>query len=834
MRRIRFALRTLGKTPILTLVVVLSLGLGIGANTAIFSLFYQMILRSLPVERPEELVLLSSPGDFKSGRSSADDAGGMDSIFSYRMFRELEKRPQGVTAVAGFRSIGANLSFQNQTVNANATLVSGAYFPVLGVKPLFGRLIWREDDVHGSGNAVAVLGYGYWKDRLGGRPEVLNQPIRVNGQVFTIVGVTPRGFTGTTLGSDPDVFLPLSFKPRLTPGWDGTDRYDDYWLYLFARLKPGGTRLQAETGLNTLYAGLLEDQAKTIRGRDAAYIQRFLESRVSLREGKQGQSSMREESRTPLHILMAATGLVLLIAMANAANLLLARSAQRRKELAIRAALGASRRDIMGQLLTEALLLSAGGGLAGLVLASWTLNLLLAEVGGGETPIYFLTARLEWPVLLFSLALAMLTGLLFGLHPAFEAARHGVADTLKDDSGHASSSRGSARVRKLLVTMQVAVSALLLIPTGLFLKSLVNLLHLDLGLKTDNLVTFRISPELNSYKPEQSRALFERVEEQMAAIPGVRSVTASMVPLIAGSNWGNNLTVEGFASGPQADTFSMFNLVGAGFFGKMGIPLIAGREFTERDSLAGGKVAIVNQTFARHFFGSGNPLGRKFCPGRGKVTPDIEIVGVVKDTKYSSVKQKPPRLYYTPWRQSKDIGSISFYVRTALEPAQVIPQVRRVMSSLDRDLPLQGLRTLDDQIRQNIMADRLVLELAAVFAILATVMAMLGLYGVMAHSVTRRTREIGIRLALGAGIGRIRYMILRELLVILVAGLATGVPAALALARLTESQLFGVTSRDGIVIAGAVAALAVAALLAGYFPARRATRVNPVQALRYE
>ena len=417
MKQIRFTLRTLAKTPMLALVVVLSLGLGIGANTAIFSLLHQIILRSLPVDRPEELVLLNSPGEFKSGRSSTDNSGGMDSIFSYRIFRELEKRPDGVTAVAGFRDIGANVRFENQTVNASAMVVSGSYFPVLGTRPLVGRLISPQDDVHGAGNAVAVLGYGYWKDRLGSRREVLNQPIYVNSQAFTVVGVAPMGFTGTTPGQAPDVFVPMSFKPRLTPGWDGTDRYDDYWVYLFARLKPGVARAQAETALNSVYAGLVEEQAKTIRGRDAAYIQRFRQARLTLREGKQGQSSMRDESRTPLYILMAATGLVLLIAMANAANLLLARSAQRRRELAIRTALGAGRRDIMGQLLTEALLLSAGGGLAGLVLASWTLNLLLAHLGGDE-PIYFLSARLEGPILLFGLGISALTGLLFGLYPA--------------------------------------------------------------------------------------------------------------------------------------------------------------------------------------------------------------------------------------------------------------------------------------------------------------------------------------------------------------------------------------------------------------------------------
>jgi predicted permease len=823
MARIRFALRSLAKAPLLSLVVVLSLGLGIGANTAIFSLLHQVVLNSLPVERPEELAILHAPEEFKNGRSSSNDSGGMNSVFSYPMFRGLEK-----AGVAAFRFLGANVGYAKQTISGSVTVVSGGYFPTLGVRPMIGRTITPEDDLAGGGNAVAVLGYGYWHDRLGADPNVLNQPVRINGHAFTIVGVAPRDFTGMTLGSETDTYVPLSFKPQLTPNWDGTKRWNDYWLYLFTRVKAGTSRAQAAAALNGTFAGLVEEQATKERFRDDQRRQRFLAQRLTLVDGRQGQSSFRDGVSTPVWILMAATGLVLLIAMANAANLLLARSAQRKRELAIRAAMGAGRGELMAQLLTEALLLAAAGGAAGILLGVITLRLLLAQFGG-DTPSYSLTSDLEWPVLLFSLGLSVATGLLFGLYPAWEAARVTPAGTLKDEAGQSSGTRGTARVRQALVCAQVMVSAVLLIPTGLFLKSLVNLTHVDLGIRTENLVGFSVSPSLNGYTNEQSRAFFERSEAELAAIPGVRGVAASLVPLIAGSNWGNNVRIEGRPAGEN--DHSMFNEVGPGFFGKMGIPLIAGREFTESDNLAGQRVAIVNETFVKHFLESRNPIGVKF---RGGEPADSEIVGVVKDSHYSGVKQTVPNLYYIPWRQDKEVGSLGFYVRSALPADQTIAAIRRTMSQIDRDLPAENLRTMDEQVRRNIRTDRIVLELAGTFAVLATMLAMLGLYGVMAHSVTRRTREIGIRMALGAGPACIRGMVLREMSWIVAIGLSIGVPAAMLLAKYTESQLFGVKARDVMVMAGAVAALVVTAAAAGFLPARRASRVSPMVALRYE
>jgi predicted permease len=830
MARIRYALRSLAKSPLLSIVVVLSLGLGIGANTAIFSLLHQLVLRSLPVQKPEELVLVTAPGDFKSGRSSSDDSGGMDHIFSYPVLRALEKNSQALAGLAGFRHMGANLSFAKQTISGGFSLVSGHYFPMLGVRPLMGRTIEPEDDgAPGAGNPVAVLGYGYWHDKLGGRSEILNQPLRVNGQLFTVVGVLPKDFTGTTIGQEPDAYVPMSFKPLLTPNWNGTDRYDDYWIYLVGRLKPGTTREQAAASLNSTYRGIVEEHAKTLKWRDPKRIERYRESKLSLVEGKHGSTGNREERRTPLLILMAATAMVLLIAMANAANLLLARSAQRKRELAIRAAMGAGRGELMGQLLTEALLLASAGGLAGVFLGQATLHLLISKISGDET-VYFVTSDLEWPVLLFALGLSMLTGLLFGLYPAWDGSRASVALTLKDESGQSSATAGTARIRKALVCAQVTISAVLLIPTGLFMKSLVNLLHVDLGMNTENVIGFGISPSLNGYKPEQCRALFERAEAELAAIPGVRSVASALVPLIAGSNWGNDVRVEGASAAVNNGGNARFNEIGPGFFGKMGVPLIAGREFNESDGLT-QKVAIVNQTFVKSFMEGRNPIGLKLATDG---TFDTEIVGVVKDSHYSGVKQTPPKLYYIPWRQDRRINGLSFYVRSAIPTDQMFQQVRRVMRGIDSDLPLENLRTLDQQVRRNIRNDQIVLQLAAAFAILATALAMLGLYGVMAHTVTRRTREIGIRIALGAEPGRIRGMVLRESMWILGIGLVTGVPAALFLTRLTESQLFGVKTNDAVVIMTAVAALVVTAVAAAYLPARRASRVNPLNALRYE
>jgi predicted permease len=527
-------------------------------------------------------------------------------------------------------------------------------------------------------------------------------------------------------------------------------------------------------------------------------------------------------------ILILGTGLVLLIAMANAANLLLVRSAERRKELAIRAAMGASRAELIGQFLTEALLLAVVGEAASLAIAAVTLKLLLVS-WGGQTHDSFASTGLNWPVLWFSLGLSLVTGLLVGLYPAWDAARTSLATTLNDESAKASSSRGAVRLGKALVCSQVTISIVLLVPTGLFLKSLVNLLHVDLGIRTANVIGFRITPQWNGYTPVQSRTIFERAEAELAAIPGVRSAVGSSVPLLANSNWGNSFSMEGLAPDAKRPN-SKFNEVGPEFFSKAGIPLVSGREIRETDTATAPKVVVVNETFVKQFFAGHNPIGHRIGFGKGGDL-DTEIVGVVRDSHYSSVRQQPPPLIYRAWRQDNKLGSISFYVRSDLSPKQIVPQLRAVMRSIDADVPLEDLRTMEEQVHSNIRSDELIMRLASAFAVLATILAMMGLYGVMAHGVAQRTREIGIRMALGAAPARICAMVMRELVWILGFGLGVGIPVALASTRLLESRLFGVHGKDATVVACATLLLVITA---AYWPARRASRVDPLNALRCE
>jgi predicted permease len=501
---------------------------------------------------------------------------------------------------------------------------------------------------------------------------------------------------------------------------------------------------------------------------------------------------------------------------------------ERRKELAIRAAIGASRWELMVQFLTEAVLLAVAGGVAGIAIASLSLKLLLASWGTDATSLNH--ASLNWTILWFSLGLSLATGIVFGLYPAWDAARTTLATTLSGESAKASSSRGSARLRRALVCVQLTIAIVLLVPTGLFLKSLVNLLHVDLGIRTANIIGFRITPQSNGYTPAQSKAIFERAEAELATIPGVRSAVGSLVPLLANSNFGTGFSVEGLGA-RRLNT--KFNEVGPDFFAKAGIPLIAGRDIRETDTAAAPKIVVVNETLVKQIFNGSNPIGRRIGFGKNGEL-DTEIVGIVKDSHYSSVRQQTPAVFYRPWRQDEKLGSISFYVRSELRPQQIVPQIREVMRSIDGDVPLEDLRTLAEQVHHNIRGDELIMRLAVAFAALATTLAMLGLYGVMAYGVARRRREIGIRMALGAAPAGILSMIMRELAGILAIGLGLGIPLALAATRVIESRLFDVHARDLTILVSATLLLSLTAAAAAYLPARRASRVDPLDALRCE
>jgi putative ABC transport system permease protein len=835
MPSLKFAIRTLFRTPFVTAIAIVSLALGIGATAGIFSVFHQVLLQSLAVPDPSALVNLSAPGP-KPGFGNCGRAGDCEVVFSYAMFRDLQKAQTVFTDIAAYVDFAANLAFESQTSTGDGLLVSGSYFPVLKLQPALGRLLNSNDDHLVGESQVVVLGYNYWSSRFGLDPAVLNKQLIVNGHSLTVVGVAPKGFDGTTIGMRPALFVPITLRSLLDANHNAWSLRTDYWAYLFARLRPGTTIDAARASLGAQYHAIINDvEAPLQKDMSPQTMARFRAKPILLAPGGRGQSSVPDQARTPLRLLLGVTAFVLLIACANIANLLLARSAARAGEMAIRLSIGASRARLIGQLLTESLLLAALGGIAGLVVAQWTLMLVISLLPPELQ--HTITFSMSGTVILFGIGLTFATGLLFGLFPALHSTRPDLVSTLKNQAGQPSGAKGAARARLALATSQIALAMMLLASSGFFVKSLLNISRLDLGFKIDHVVTFGLSPDLNGYSVDRTRLFFQRLEDQLRAAPAVTAVTMSNVPLLAGTNRSRDVAVQGFKAGPDTDSRSRYNRVGPGYFSALGIPLIAGREFTDADTVHSAKVALVNQTFAKKF-GLGNDAVGKFmgwAAGEGYRSKfDTTIVGVVEDAKYSEVKQTVPPQFFVPYRQDEGLGRMHVYVRTSGDIAQAASAITAVMKRLDPNLPIEELETLPDQVLNNTYLDRMITTLSAAFALLATLLAAIGIYGVLAYTVAQRTREIGLRMALGAAPTRVRGMVLRQVAMMTLVGALVGLAGALGVGKAAQSMLFQMTGADPAVLALSAVALALVALCAGFIPAHRASRVDPMRALKYE
>ena len=831
MRNIRLAVRMLLKTPFVTAIAVLSLALGIGANAAIFSMFDQLLMHPLDVREPKRLVNLGAPGP-KPGSDSCNQAGSCEEVFSYAMFRDLEKAETPFSGLAAHRTTGVSLSMRNEPMTGDAEMVSGSYFPLLGLNAFKGRLLTPEDDKVIGANFVAVITYTFWENRLGKDPDVVGKVITINGKQYTIVGVSPRGFQGTTAGTRPVVFVPISMRGELERYTKWEDRRA-YWVYLFARLKPGVDVETATNNLNVIYHSIINDvEVPLQKEMSDKTMEAFRNKKVEVTPGSRGQSSIHRDAKTPIMLLFVVTAVVLLIACANIANLLLARGAGRATEMGVRLALGGTRRNLIAQLLTESVMLAVVGGIASLLVAQWTLSAIGAMLPPDTADT--LQFHISGTVIAFSALLSVATGIVFGLFPALHSTRDDLISAIRAGAGQITGGRAAARFRFSLVTAQIALSMGLLIMSALFLKSLMNVSRVDLGLSIDHVSTFEVVPERTGYDSARSAVLFDRIEQELAGTPGVTGVTDGMVPLIGGSSWGNSVHVQGFDCRPDVDCGSRYNEIGTEYFKTFDVPLVAGREFSVSDRMGAQPVAIVNQEFARKF-GLGNEAVGKFMgEGGDKDSLNIQIVGVVRNVKYNDVKDSVPAVFYRPWRQDASAGNLDFYVKSALPPEHMLATLRTVMKRIDPNLPIEELKTMPQQVEQNVFLDRMISILSSAFALLATLLAGVGLYGVLSYSVTQRTREIGVRMALGADAPRVRRLVMRQVGLMLLIGGAVGIVAAIGLGHAARSMLFELQGHDPVAVASAAVLLAMVALAAGFIPARRAALVDPMSALRYD
>jgi putative ABC transport system permease protein len=828
---LRFGLRMLAKSPGFTAIAVITLALGIGANTAIFSLMNQVLLQRLPVRNPDELVILRAPGPV-TGHVSTDGDG--TESFSYPMYKGLRDNNSVFSGVLARYNFSASVASHGQTDRASGELVSGNYFDVLGVEPAIGRVFSQEDDRVPGAEPMVVLSHSYWTRHFGADPSVLNKVLLINNVEMTVVGVSHAGFSGVQVGKTPDIFVPLMMTQEMTLYGETLDKWNDYWMTLLARRKPGISERQAEAGINAAYRPLLEEQLPQIKSAwNEDKRQRFLDKKILLSSGARGRTIVQRDSGGQIITLFVMVVLVLLIASTNVANLLLARGASRQREFAIRTAMGASRSRMIRQLVAESLLCAFGGGALGILLGTWLMRI-LTPIVVANAGVHGLTEKLDPTVLAFAIGATLLSGVFFGLIPAWRVTCLGVADVIKDQGSTSSASVSHVGFRKVLVAGQVAFTMLLLAGAGLFTHSLLNLRNQDLGMKTDNVISFSIQPLLNGYDTPRSIGLIDQMRARMATLPGVRSVGTGEVPTLTGDDEGSNITVEG---GPQlAEDLQNVDrdAVSPGYFSTLGIPLLSGREFTEGDGATAPKVAIASEAMVKRFLPGRNPIGAHFAFGGGKVKPDIEIVGVVKDVKQEHVSSAIQPYVYIPYTQRPKLTGMTFYVRSTQDPLLLGSALQGEVRQMDANLPVYDLKTMDRIVEEDLFSARMVAMLSASFAGLAALLAALGIYGVLAYVVVQRTREIGIRMALGAMAGQVRLLIVKEVGSMVLIGVGVGLPLAYGLARFSESLLYGVHAGDPAVYASGLALIGLIALAACFLPARRATRVDPLVALRYQ
>jgi len=828
LQNLRYALRQLRKYPGFTAVAVLTLAVGIGANAAIFSLVDQVLLKQLPIREPGRLVALQFVG---SDTGHTDSWGGGENIqFSYPMYRDLRDQNSVFEGMLAVFPAQIGVQWHNTPSLASSEMVSGNYFSVLGVRPALGRLFVPEDSATRGASQLVVLNYLYWTEHFASDSSVINQSLLINGNPYTIIGVAQPGFNSVITGQHTDLFVPITMKAQITPQWDELENRRSKWMSIVARLKPGISQQQAEAGITALWKSLRAIELQSITAHSQRFREHFVEkSSIKLLDGSKGLSSLRETMRTPLLILMGMVGLLTFMAVANVGSLLLVRASARTREISVRYSLGATRGRVIGQLLVEGLALGLAGGAFGLGLSPLLTKALLHIMDSGQRS---LSASPDRSVVVFCFLISVLASVLFSMAPILQFYRPRVTDALKQQTG--TGEIAHARLRRLTVGVQIGLSMVLLVGAGLFSRTLANLKSVDTGFVTDHILTFQLDPRLAGYQPSAVASLYKRLLETLRAEPGAQSVGMTDDPILANSNSTFSIEVPGYQA-PEGERMSFeWEHVTPDYFTTLQLPLVAGRVFNDADTPDSAKVVVINENFVRKFFGGAEKaLGRTFSVGRASDKP-LTIIGVVKDAKHTNLHSVPSPIFYSPIFQDTEPNAVAVYIRTTQAPENAGSSVRSAVAQIDSKLVVDSLQSLNAEIDTTLSSERMLSFLAASFGVVAAFITAIGLYGVLAYSIAQRTREIGVRMALGATRGTVIRMVLSEVLLMTGVSVALAIPLSLALGSFVRTQLYGVSYRDPATLVLVVISIAILALVAASVPARRAVQVQPITALRYE